>query len=92
MTDSAPLWMLLLIGVLAVSSQVLLLRVSRRIRSKIAKDQPFAGLVSGLVSWGVGLSSVVLWSLTILGSLELFPETEPTSHRLLSLGAAFSDL
>ena len=86
MTNSAPHWMLLLIGVLAVGSQVLLVRVSRRIRSKIAKDQPFAGLARGLVSWGVGLTSGVLWILTILGVLELFPETEPAAHRLSSLG------
>jgi len=86
MTNSVPLWMLLVVGFLAVAIQVLLVRVSRRIRSRIGKDQPFAGLVRGLVAWGLGFASVVLWILTFLGVLELVPETEPVSHRLLSLG------
>jgi small-conductance mechanosensitive channel len=77
--------MLVLIGVLAVVSQVLLVRISRKIRSRVGKDQPLAGLIKGLVSWGFGLTSLGLWILTILGILELIPETEPLSHRLLSL-------
>ncbi len=85
MMNSVPLWMLLLIGALAVGSQVLLVRISRKIRSRLGKDQPLAGLVKGLVSWGLGLASLGLWILTVLGILELVPETEPLSHRLLSL-------
>jgi small-conductance mechanosensitive channel len=85
MKNSVPLWMLVLIGVLAVVSQVLLVRISRKIRSRVGKDQPLAGLIKGLVSWGFGLTSLGLWILTILGILELIPETEPLSHRLLSL-------
>ena len=85
MKNSVPLWMLLLIGVLAAVSQVLLIRISRRIRGRVGKDQPLAGLIKGLVSWGFGLASLSLWILTVLGVLELVPETEPLSHRLLSL-------
>ena len=85
MMNSVPLWMLLLIGALAVGSQILLVRISRKIRSRLGKDQPLAGLVKGLVSWGLGLASLGLWILTVLGILELVPETEPLSHRLLSL-------
>ena len=90
MKNSVPLWMLLLIGVLAAVSQVLLVRISRRIRGRVGKDQPLAGLIKGLVSWGFGLASLSLWILTVLGVLELVPETEPLSHRLLSLVVACS--
>jgi small-conductance mechanosensitive channel len=85
MKNSVPLWMLVLIGVLAVVSQVLLVRISRKIRSRVGKDQPLAGLIKGLVSWGFSLASVGLWILSVLGILELVPETEPLSHRVLSL-------
>jgi len=85
MKNSVPLWMLVLISALAVGSQVLLVRISRKIRSRVGKDQPLAGLVNGLVSWGFGLASLGLWILTVLGILGLLPETEPLSHRLLSL-------
>ena len=85
MMNSVPPWMLLLVGALAVGSQILLVRISRKIRSRLGKDQPLAGLVKGLVSWGLGLASFGLWILTVLGILELVPETEPLSHRLLSL-------
>jgi small-conductance mechanosensitive channel len=78
--------MLLVVGFLAVAIQFLLVRVSRRIRSRIAKDQPFAGLVKGLAAWGLTLASVGLWVVTVIGVLELVPETEPVSHRLLPLG------
>ena len=86
MTNSVPLWTLIAVGFLAVAVQFLMLRVSRRIRSRIAKDQPFTGLLKGLVAWGHGFASVVLWILAVLGVLVLVPETEPVSHRLLSLG------
>jgi small-conductance mechanosensitive channel len=85
MKNSVPLWMLVLIGVLAVVSQVLLVRISRKTRSRVGKDQPLAGLIKGLVSWGFSLASVGLWILSVLGILELVPETEPLSHRVLSL-------
>jgi len=78
--------LLLLIGVLAIGSQVLLARVGRRIRSRIGKDQPFAGLVKGLLAWALGLASIGLWVVTVIGALDLVPETEPIGHRLLSLG------
>jgi small-conductance mechanosensitive channel len=86
MTNSLPLWMLLVVGFLAVGIQILLVRVSGRIRSRIAKDQPFAGLVKGLLAWAFGLASIALWVLTVIGVLEVLPETEPWSDRLLSLG------
>ncbi len=88
MANSVPLWMLLLLGFLAIGSQVLFVRVSRRIRSRIAKEQPFAGLVKGLLTWALVLTSIGLWVLTVIAALELVPETEPLSHRLLSLGGS----
>ncbi|MCI0624765.1 MAG: mechanosensitive ion channel [Acidobacteria bacterium] len=88
MANSFPLWMLLLIGLLAIGSQVLLVRVRRRIHSRIAKDQPFAGIVRGLLAWGFGLASAGLWALTIIGFLELVPQTEAVAHRLLSWAVA----
>jgi small-conductance mechanosensitive channel len=84
MAKSVPLAMLIVLGFLAVAIQFLLLRLSRKIRGRVATDQPFAGLVNGLVAWGFGFASVVLWMFTMLGFLELVPETEPVSHRLLS--------
>ena len=85
MTNSVPLWMLLLVGFLAVAIQFLLVLVHRRIRSTIGKDQPFAGLVKGLLTWALALASLGLWALTVIGALGLVPETEPLSHYLWSL-------
>ena len=86
MRTSASPWMLLVVVFLGFAIQILLVRASRRIRSRIAKDQPLAGLIQALVAWGLGLASVLLWAFTILGLLELVPETQPWSHWLLSLG------
>src|SRR5262245_20351671 len=86
MKTSISPWMLLLVVFLGFAIQILLVRASRRIRSRIAKDQPLAGLIQALVAWGLGLASVLLWAFTILGLLELVPETQPWSHWLLSLG------
>ena len=88
MANSVPLWMLLLMGLLAIGSQVLLVRVRRRIRRRIARDQPFAGIVRGLLAWSFGLASAGLWILTAIGILELVPETQLVAHRLLSWGMA----
>jgi len=86
--NSVPWWTLLLLGFLAIASQILLVRVSRRIRRRVAKNQPFAGLVKALAAWGLGLASLALWALTAIGILELVPETEALAHRLLALGAS----
>jgi small-conductance mechanosensitive channel len=43
--------------------------------------------------WALGLASVSLWILAVIGILELVPETEPLSHRVLSmLGGLFRSL
>lgn len=93
MTNSVPLWMLLVVGFPAVVMQFLLVRVIRRIRSRVAKDHPFAGLLKALLAWALGLASVGLWVLAVIAILRSAPETEPLSRQVLSvLGDLFRSL
>lgn len=86
MPNSVSLSTLFVLGLLAVGSQVLLVRVRRRIRNRIVKGQPFARIETTLLHWSFSIGSVALWAVTILGILKLVPETERLSHHLLSWG------
>lgn len=87
MTSQTPLWMLVLLGLLALGGQTLLLRARRRVLSQIAEAQPFSRVARRIVEWSFGLMSAGLWILAALGIMELVPEAQPTSHSFMEWGS-----
>jgi len=87
MWNSVPLARLFLLLCLAAGIQILVVRIAGRIRTRIAKNQPFASQLGTLCRWLAGFASVCIWLLATIGALELVPQTESLAQQLLGLGA-----
>ncbi len=88
MPNQTPFWIPVLLGLLATVTQALLLRIGKKTKARIPKNQPFSQIARGGVSWGVGLLSAGIWITTSISIMEAVPETREASHRLSELGLA----
>jgi small-conductance mechanosensitive channel len=86
MSNRDSLWMLVLMGFLALAVQFLLVLTRRKIKGRIAKDQPLAQLMRTVLQWVFGTLSAVLWSLAAIGILQSIPETRGIAGRIVALG------
>jgi small-conductance mechanosensitive channel len=85
MSNRDSLWMLALMGFLALAVQYLLVLTRRRVR-KIAEDQVFAQLMQTALQWLFVILSIVLWSLAAIGILRSMTETRGIADRIVGWG------